>query len=177
MRALFAFLAVVNGLERLYAAYSHQERALAVQRKQRFAGLVAGEAAEGETTQKQELELKVDAGRVSYRLNREQMRTLRLLARGLSTAELASELKMTRAGAWGRVDTILRRFGASNVTEACVKAAQAGLLDGLLAEEEKESQEKRKRDDQRRRITEARQKRAGRRWVRSHLQLIKGGNS
>ena len=111
MRALFAFLAVVNALERLYAAYSHQERALAVQRKQRFAGLVAGEAAEGETTQKQELELKVDAGRVSYRLNREQMRTLRLLARGLSTAELASELKMTRAGAWGRVDTILRRFG------------------------------------------------------------------
>lgn len=162
-----------------YAAYSQQERALKVQRRQRFAGLVAGEAVEeDETTQKQEQELKADAGRARYRLDRSPLLiTLKLLARGLSAAEIAKELNLTRQGAAeSRIDTLLRRMGASNVTEACVKGAQAGLLDDLFAEEEKEVQEKKRQDELRRRVAQARQ-RTARRRTKSSLRLIKGGNN
>ncbi len=161
-----------------YAAFSQAERALKVQRRQRFSGLIAGEAVEdGETTQKQEQGLKADAGRARYRLDRKPlMITLKLLARGLSAEEMAKELKLTRQGAESRIDTLLRRMDASNVTEACVKAAQAGLLDDLFAEEEKESEKKRKQDELRRRVTQARQ-RTSRRRTKSALRLIKGGNN
>jgi len=117
-----------------YAAYSQAERALAVQRRQRYAGVVVGQAeGQDDATQQQEAVLKADAGRARYGLTAEQIRVVRLLAQGLTPVELGRALGIADSGARSRTKKILRRLQVNTILEACVKA---GLMDDSEEAEE-----------------------------------------
>lgn len=120
-----------------YAAYGQEKRALDMQRSQRFAGIVADDSADEEAEQEGDVALKVDAARARYNLTPEQLETLRLLASGITRQEMADELGISRGAASSRLALLLRRLGAKNNMEACVRAAR----DGLLSEPTEEAQE------------------------------------
>jgi NarL family two-component system response regulator LiaR len=66
--------------------------------------------------------------RADYGLTPEEIETLQLVARGLSTPEVASALGSTTRGIKAHLESIYRRMQVHSRVEAVVKALQAGVL-------------------------------------------------
>ncbi|MEV4892920.1 LuxR C-terminal-related transcriptional regulator, partial [Nonomuraea sp. NPDC055795] len=52
----------------------------------------------------------------------------KLLARGLSNAEIAQALNLTQTGVKGRVNRLLGRLGLANRVQAAILAQEHGLI-------------------------------------------------
>lgn len=128
-----------------YAAYSQAERALALQRQHSLAGVVAGDRVGDEDAPSAEIEEELTLDRLlsRFRLRPRHIEVLRLLVDEKSEAKIGAALGVSAGSAHRRIHYIMRQLGAETRLQACVRAAQEGLLrmDGAQAGQEKESRD------------------------------------
>ena len=67
---------------------------------------------------------------MSAELTPHQLRVLRMVAQGLTHAQIAAELYVTPKGLTAAVNRIHAKLGATNAPHAVLLACQAGILDG-----------------------------------------------